>query len=136
MSMDSFTTPDKVLSGTRYGVYVAGIGEDFPGEDGRWVAFTHDRRRAIAAVSAEVRAESGDRLEKIAATKVTWWRIRANCGCGEKCAHPDGSCWEDEDGLCEPTLPPCGDSYGWIGEDAEDGAELAFPVIVFDVVTR
>lgn len=128
--VDSFTDPG-VTDFAVYGVRVACLGED----GDTWAAFTHDVRRAVAAVNAGHRWDTGDRA-RVTLDRAGWWRLRDNCGCGESCPHPDGECWEDEDGLCDPMLPPCGDVYGWRGEDVESGAEHAFPVIVFKVEGR
>lgn len=130
--VDSFTNPEYATSGARYGVRVTGLGEDAD----RWVAFTHDLRRAIAAVSAEFRFDWGDRAGKVEVEQAGWWRLRDNCGCGDVCRHDkdEADCLDDDD--CEWSLPPCGDMYGWMGETVEPGAEHAFPVIVFKVVGR
>lgn len=128
---DMYTTLDESGAARRYGVRVAALGED--GWDGRWAAFTHDVRRGMAAVMAEVRAEDGDRVKTLKLEKAEWWQLRANCGCGDTCPHGEDSCWDDEDGLCDPMLPPCGDVYGWVGEACAPDAPSAVPVTVWEV---
>jgi len=133
VTADLYTTLERTGVNRWHGVPVAALGED--GGDGRWATFTHDVRRGIAAVNADVRAESGDRVCSLKLEKAEWWRLRANCGCGETCPHGDESCWDDEEGLCDPTLPPCGDLYGWVGEGCSPDAPGATPVMVWEVVT-
>lgn len=131
---ETYTTVERAGMARRYGVPVCPLGED--GGDGQWASFTHDVRRGIAAVLADVRGEWGDRVSKIAMEKAGWWRLRANCGCGDTCPHgEETSCWDDEAGLCDPLLPPCGDVYAWIGEECGPDAPGAAPVIVWKVET-
>lgn len=132
MTVELYTTIENTGVSCRYGVPVAPLGED--GGDGRWVSFTHDVRRGIAAVLADVRGEWGGRVKSLTLEKAEWWRLRANCGCGDTCPHGDEACWDDEEGLCDPTLPPCGDVYSWAGEGCSPDAPGAAPVMVWEVV--
>lgn len=128
-----YATLDKSGTACRYGVHVGPLGED--GESGQWVSFTHDARRGIAAVLADVRAEWGDRVRELKLEKAEWWRLRANCGCGDACPHEDGACWDDEAGLCNPLLPPCGDVFVWEGETCSPSEPDAYPVMVWAVAS-
>lgn len=100
------TLDDLVADGCWYGV-VVGSNE----YGGVW-AFTHDRRRAAAAVSAwarevlgQTRDESGEYVAAFLSPDDTtehWGRVIDTCGHIER----------DED--CEDGLPPCGDEWGWV----------------------
>lgn len=132
--MTDFLTLDEVeVETTIYGVKVSRMGENL---DEGAVAFTHDRRRAIAAVLALFRSE-GDRVQKLTVVEPKWWRVVDNCGCGDTCA-----CEKDEDGdtnhdECVGThygLPPCHEQiYTFIGLESPADSEGAIPVIKMEV---
>lgn len=92
--------------GCWYGVPVAGS------EYGTVWAFTHDRRRAAAAVSAWAREILGQTVHESVdyvraflsadATTERWGLVVDTCGHVER----------DED--CEDGIPPCGDEWGWV----------------------
>lgn len=99
------------VNGCWYGVPVGS------NEDGQVWAFTHDRRRAAAAVNAWAREEGHARDESgeyVAAflspddTTERWGRVIDTCGHVER----------DED--CENGIPPCGDEWGWIVRSYHD----------------
>jgi hypothetical protein len=126
-------TPDHVLSTLAldqiqcsaefYGVKIAELGED--GDEG-FFAFTHDQRRAIAAVYRYLR-ENGDRPDEIQASTPGWRQLVDNCGCGERCPH-------DDDHECTHWgLSPCRDDFAWIGVICEGSAPGALAVTVLEV---
>lgn len=110
-----------------YGVKLAELGED---SDAGIAAFTHDKRRALAAINRYVRETCKAKAEWIDAGPPEWWQIIENCGCGEKCPHV-----VDEDGDIEHDcphygLPPCTEeALGWIGLKCPAAALGAVPVI-------
>lgn len=110
-----------------YGVKIAALGED---SDMGWVAFTHNRRRAIAALHRYIRVDldSGP-VREITTEQPRWWVVVDNCGHGETCPHEadaDGSTWHED---CKHHgLPPCQtDELGWIGEYCDEGTPGAVP---------
>jgi hypothetical protein len=112
-----------------FGVKVAALGED--GDMG-WVAFTHDRRRAIAALHRYIRVDldSGP-VREITTEEPRWWVVVDNCGHGDTCPHtPDehDSVWHED--CTHFGLPPCQpDELGWIGTRCDGGTPGAVPVI-------
>lgn len=117
--------------GEHYGVKLAALGEE--GDMG-WVAFTHDRRRAIAALNRHVREDLREgRVYKITTDAPEWWLLFENCGCGEKCQHaPDGDGWIDH--TCDHEgLPPCDtERFAWACERGAADAPGALPVITME----
>lgn len=114
-----------------YGVKVGRLGEDL---DMGTFAFTHDRRRAIAAALALYRFE-GERVWSVSVGTPHWWRVVDNCGCGEAC-----TCEPDEDGetyheRCEHSgLPPCQpERHSWMGLPCKADDLGALPVLVLEV---
>jgi hypothetical protein len=123
-----------------YGVKVAAVGED--GEE--IAAFTHDRRRAVAAANRYVREVWLMKLRSIDVRTMRvdggsmkpeqWWIAIDSCGCGDTCPHP-----KDEDGWSDCNcktygLPPClEEEMTWIGRLVPEGTPAAFPVLLFEV---
>lgn len=122
---------DKIhIADEYYGVKVAELGED---HDEGIVAFTHDKRRAIAAVNRYCREQHKSRAETIDLTPL-WWQVYDNCGCGDTCAHaPDGD--GDVEHTCERLgLLPCVDeTFTWIGEKCGPNAPGAIGVLEGEV---
>lgn len=129
------------VSGEYFGVKVATMGEDAE----EIAAFTHDRRRALAAVHRfireawltkplrldlrEVRAD-GDPMRA-----EQWWIGLDNCGCGDTCPHePDEEGYRDCS--CKSYgLPPCvEEEMSWMGRLVPEGTPGAFPALQFEVV--
>lgn len=107
-----------------YGVKVAELGAD--GDEG-FCAFTHDRRRAVAAVYRYLR-EVCDRPGKLTVSGPEWRLFVTTCGCGETCPHGD------DDHECERWgLAPCRDDFAWIGQRCDEGTPGALPVIELEV---
>lgn len=127
----AYLTPDRVQAYEHYGVKVTSLGED--GDMGE-VAFTHDRRRAIAAVCAMYRKDVGERVREVFVGKTHWWRIVNRCGCGEQCPCP-----ADADGYVEHNcqhhgLPPCRDDGAfWMGLVCNEEDPGALPVTTMEV---
>jgi hypothetical protein len=97
-------------------------------------AFTHDERRAIAAVRRYVREICKARMKDVVSYKPEWWQVIDNCGCGEKCLHE-----KDDEGYvfhedCKHFgLPPClEESLGWLGLKCEPTAPNAIPVLMLE----
>lgn len=117
----------------RYGVKIAELGED--GEMG-FVAFTHDERRALAAVNRYLRSVR-DQPQSIDLSKPFWWVVIDRCGCGNTCPHE-----EDADGFVEHGcehygLAPCiKDSLSWLGLRCSEGTPGAVAVIEAEVTFR
>jgi hypothetical protein len=88
--------------GTYYGVRIAMLGED----GDRCLAFTHARRRAIAATRRHIREEYSERASDIGPANPSWVQIFDKCGCAPDVENPGDDC--DHWGL-----PPCQDVYGW-----------------------
>jgi hypothetical protein len=109
-----------------HGVKITQLGEDGDGE----AAFTHDRRRAVAACLAMYRSGAGERVRAISVAEPIWWRVVGNCGCGDAC-----TCPRDEDGYTEHNacqrlgLPPCHtEQFTWMGLVCGKGDLGALPV--------
>lgn len=112
----------EVADGCWYGVPVASS------EDGHVWAFTHDRRRAAAAVNAwarevlgQARDESGEYVAAFLsdATAESWGRVLDTCG--------HVVCDQD----CDDGIPPCSDEFGWvIRADDTETAPGALPYLV------
>ena len=125
-------TADELNTDRFYGVPVSPLGEG--GEFG-YVAVTPDRRRAVAAVSACIRA-NGDRPSNGADVgELTYVRAFDHCGCGphevdEDEGHTDCDCphWG---------LLPCRDEiYAWVQEKCTPDAENALPTYKIEVDLR
>ncbi len=133
----SYAEPSRSGMNQRYGVYVGGLGTDPVGSSG-WIACTHDRRRAVAAILAEVRSELGSRALELVGIRTTWWQLETSCGCGDTCPHEeDSDGWVEHD-TCDPHgLPPCIEGeFAWIGLQCDEGDPGAIAVtVVRDVVT-
>lgn len=105
-------TPDQISDAEYYGVEIAVL------ESGDFAVFTHDWRRAVAAV----RREYGP-ARRVTFGKPEWWLVVDNCGCGDECR-----CEVDEDGdvvdpECDlPGLPPCEEEFVWRGVRCAEGA--------------
>lgn len=130
MSTTDYLSLDQVEAYTFHGVKVCTLGED--GDMGE-IAFTHDRRRAIAAAAALYRTEYGVRATAIHVVNgPQWWRFIDHCGCGNECACPQEG---DPEHLCTFFgLPPCvRDGLAWIGFPCAADAPGALAVIQLDV---
>jgi hypothetical protein len=79
-----------------YGVKVVEVGED---HDEGIVAFTHDRRRAIAAINRYVREQYQSRAEMIDLTPL-WWQVYPTC---PRTNDAEVSAWVGE--KCGPDAP-------------------------------
>lgn len=127
------TTPAPKGTTIRYGVPVCWLGED----NERVATFTVDRRRAVAAISAQVRELDGHPREVEAdISEQLWWLIVDNCGCGDTCPHPpekEGWTLHEEPECEHPTLPPCGNTYAWEGVKCASDTPGAVPVFVAEV---
>jgi hypothetical protein len=130
MPTPQFLTLDQVGAYTFYGVKVSTLGED--GDMGE-VAFTHDRRRAIAATAALYRKEYGVRAKNVQILGgPQWWRIVDNCGCGTCTCLLDG---DPDHGCTYFGLPPClPDALAWLGIACADDAPGALPAIQLEVL--
>ena len=120
-------------SAEHYVVKIACLGED--GDEG-FVAFTHDRRRAVAALHRYIRVDLKDGpVKKITSGKTGWWLVFDNCGCGDTCPHPEDEDGEIECNDCEHYgLPPCiEDRLPWLGETQAEAVEGSVPVMEFEV---
>jgi hypothetical protein len=133
--MPDLHTADEAMSDRYYGVPIGQLGID--GDEGV-IAITHNRRRALAALSAYARTH-GYSPEKNAVSvgEPSWWLLHGNCGCGETCPHKPDSDGDTvhEDPDCERYgLPPCTDGeFGWIGETCAEGTPGAVPVLLIEV---
>jgi len=132
-----YVMPEEAGLSQRYGVWVGGLGDDPIGSAG-WIACTHDRPRALAAIDAEVREVWGSPVLDYIGIREEWWRLVTNCGCGDTCPHE-----ADTDGFVECDdcdlygLPPCVmDELTWIGDKCGADVPGAVPVtVVREVVT-
>lgn len=116
-----------------YGVKVAELGED--GDMG-FVAFTHDERRALAALNGYARA-LGERTEAITLSVPRWWVVIDRCGCGDTCPHKPDADDFIEHGCQHYGLAPCiEDSFSWLGLYCTEGTPGALPVIEAEVSYR
>lgn len=126
-------TLDRIDLDEHHGVKVGTLGED---HDEGIVAFTHDRRRALAAANRLLRSEFGKRhgIDVIAA-QATWWRVVDNCGCGPECPHePDAAGDREHDNCVTYGLPPCTeDTFSWMGLTCDEGTLGALSVTVIEV---
>lgn len=126
-----FLPLEEVDAYTFHGVKVTTLGED--GDMGE-VAFTHDRRRAIAATVALHRREYRARVDEVFAGNPQWWRIVANCGCGPTCKCPLDSEGDPEHRCKHFGLPPClPEGLTWIGLVCAEDDPGALPVIELEV---
>jgi hypothetical protein len=127
-----FLTLDQVDAVTFHGIKVATLGED--GDMGE-IAFTHDRRRAVAATAALYRRDYGVRAKDVQVVgQPQWWRFVDNCGCGPACACPLDADGDPEHGCTHFGLPPClNNALVWIGLPCTADAPGALPVIQLEV---
>lgn len=114
---------DDLYPGKYYGVQVAVLGED--GDDG-YIAFTTDRRRAIAAVCADLRW-NGDRPDTLTVSDLRWVQVFDHCGCPDH--DPDPQADHDDCECHHHGLPPCApETWAWVYEDATPDAPNALPI--------
>jgi hypothetical protein len=133
------TTPDTAVtplaleqipcSAEYYGVKVSALGED--GDEG-WVAFTHDERRAIAALHRYIRDDlASGPVKEITTDQPRWWVVVDNCGCGDTCPHePDSEddVWHED--CVNYGLAPCiEEELSWLGTYCDASTPGAVPVI-------
>lgn len=71
---------DKVDAVTYYGVKVSGVGEE-----NEIAVFTHDRRRALAAVARFVREQWAGHVARVWVRDATWWQVFDHAECGSGC---------------------------------------------------
>lgn len=124
---------EKVYADEFYGVKVAELGED--GGAG-FVAFTHDKRRALAALHRHARHHGIGRVETIELGEPIWWLVVDNCGCGDACSHLPEDPDDTPDCDCATYgLPPCRpQTYTWVGNDCPEGTPGALPVTRAEVI--
>ena len=113
-----------------YGVKISSLGED--GDEG-WVAFTHDQRRAVAALHRHIRIDCDAYPVRsiTAGSESQWWVVVDNCGCGPVCPHEEDEEGDrDHDDCDNYGLPPCHEQVmSWVGESCAEGTPGAVPVI-------
>jgi hypothetical protein len=129
-------TLDQVeTSAEHYGVRLAAIGDHGDG-DTEWVAFTHDARRALAALHRELRTDPSQLpFTGITVGKPAWWQVVNNCGCGDTCPHSvdkNGDRWHED---CKHFgLPPCvTEQMSWMGLTCGQDTPGALPVLMLEV---
>ena len=118
-------------SAEHYGVKVAAIDED----SDQWVAFTHDRSRAIAALHRHIRDDlkSGPVRSITVTGRPRWWQVFDACGCGDACPHePDEEGDREHDDCERYGLPPCLEEFTWMGCLCDETAGGALPVLVLE----
>lgn len=103
-----------------YGVLVSFLGDDCD----RVLAFTHDRRRAIAAARRHIHTEWSEKVTSLDTHGSKWVQVFNTCGCpddqnpGESCEHYG--------------LPPCSSEFAWTAEPCTPTDLNALPVIEFE----
>lgn len=118
-------------SSEHYGVKVAAIDED----SDQWVAFTHDHRRAFAALHRYIRDDlkSGPVRDITVTGKPRWWQVFGDCGCGDTCPHEPDEEGDREHDCVRYGLPPCiEERLTWMGCYCDESAEGALPVLVLE----
>lgn len=120
LTLDEVYTP-----GEFYGVKVSWLGEE---PESTYVAFTHDQRRAVAALHRLTRTDGGDRATAIDHDQTLWVQAIATCGCTDH-EEPGHDC----DNCKTLGLPPCRDDFAWVMEHCEPDAPNAIPAMRFEL---
>jgi hypothetical protein len=109
-----------------YGVPVSALGEDC---DQGYVAFTSDRRRALAAVNRYRRGYDGERRNYLESEEFKYVQVFDHCGC-----EPHEDVYHVECDCPHWGLPPCQeDTFVFVQETCSPDAVNALPAFQLEV---